>query len=456
MSRFVEGIPMKSKVAITMAENYEEAERAVDEAIQLLGGPEAICTSKDVVMIKPNMILPKDPGMAETTHPAVVAALVKALKKTGAVVKVGEQAAWHYDTKAAFEATGIGKAALEAGADEVVNWQQDERVAVKVPDPRSIQTAYLPVSVVESDVFIHVPKMKTNYYYGSVTLAIKGLLGLLANKDRGIYHRTIAEMAWATCDLAKAIAPKHRLTLIDGITGMEGGGPHAGLKVEPGVILASQDMVAVEAVGCTIMGFHPFESPGVQVAMKAGLGTGELSEIEILGKTIQEATKHPFKRPIRRLVSKWKNVKEYIGGTCEGCLLGLTRTPFTVNPNKIYAIIAGTRALVPDHLEADEVWLVGECACRENHQFPGFISKISHVKTIHKFPACPGIIGFHDQYKRPITKGTPYQIPDLITVDGSTLAILPDLVRESDREAAEMRREGKMSLDEAKREQGIE
>jgi len=215
-------------------------------------------------------------------------------------------------------------------------------------------------------------------------------------------------------------------------------------------------MVAVEAVGCTIMGFHPFESPGVQVAMKAGLGTGELSEIEILGKTIQEVITHPFKRPIRRLVSKWKNVKEYVGGTCEGCLLGMTRTPFMVNPNKTYAIIAGTRALVPDNLEADEVWLVGECACRENHQFPKVMSKISHVKTIHKFPACPGIVGFHDQYKRPITKGTPYQIPDLITIDGSTLAILPDLVRENDREAAEMRREGRMSLDEAKREQGIE
>lgn len=449
MSRFIDGEPIKSKVAITTAKTYNQAERAVRKAIKLLGGSEAICTSKDIVMIKPNMIFPRPPDLAETTHPAVIAALVKILKKTGAVVKVGEQAGWNFDTDEAFEVTGIRKAALEAGADEIVNWKKDERVAVKIPDPRSIQVAYLPKSVMEADVFIHVPKMKTNYVQ-TVTLAIKGLLGLLDNKDRTLFHRCNVDIAWATCDLAKAIAPKHRLTLIDGITAMEGGGPHAGLKCNPGVIVASSDMVAVEAVALAIMGLHPLEAPSTQVAMKANLGTAELSEIEILGKTIEEV-RYPFKRPLRRYVSKWKNIKEYIGGTCEGCLLALTRTPFIVEPNKTYALIAGTRAMVPDHLEADEVWLIGMCACREDHQFPGFMEKIKHIKTIHKFGLCPGVASFHDQYQRPITRGTPYEIIDQITIDGGTLAILPDLVRQEEREMAEARREGKMSLEEFRR-----
>lgn len=450
MSRFVDGEPMKSSVAITTAKTYDQAEKAVEEAITLLGGPEAICTSKDVVMIKPNMVFPEPPEMDVTTHPAVVAALVKLLKKTGATIKVGEQAAWHFSTEKAFEVTGIGRAALEAGADAIVNWEKDERVAVEVPDPRSIQVANLPLSVVEADVFIHVPKMKTNFMYNSVTLAIKGMLGLIDNKERALYHRTIAEMAWATCDLAKAIAPKHRLTLIDGITAMEGGGPHNGLKVNLGVIVASQDMVAAEAVACAVMGFHHLESPGVQVAMKAGLGTGELSEIETLGKTIDEV-RYPFKRPIRRYVSKWRNVKEYIGGTCEGCLMSLNRTPFIVEPDKTYALITGTRVCIPDNIEADEVWLIGTCAVRESHQFPGFMKKIQHIKTIRKFNACPGNAAFHDQYKKPITKGTPYEIPDQISLDGATLVPLPDLVRRSDLEAAEARREGRMSLEEFKK-----
>lgn len=343
MSRFVDGQPMKSKVAITTAKTYDQVENAVEEAIQLLGGPEAICTFQDVVMIKPNMVLPKHPDLAETTHPSVIAALIKVLKKTGAIIKVGEQAAWNFNSNEAFEVTGIRKAALTAGADEVVDWERDERVAVKIPGSRSIQVAYLPKSVVDADVFIHVPKMKTNYVQ-TLTLAVKGLLGLLANKDRGLYHRTNVDMAWATCDLAKAIISKHRLTLIDGITAMEGGGPHAGLKCNPGIIVASPDMVAVNAVGSSIMGFHPLEAPTTQVAMKDGIGTAELSEIEILGKTIEEV-RYPFKRPLRRWVSKWKNVKEYLGGTCEGCLLGLSRTPFIVDSNKTYVLIAGRKSV---------------------------------------------------------------------------------------------------------------
>lgn len=455
MSRFVEGEPMKSKVAITTAKTYDQAERAVEEAINLLGGSEAICTSKDVVMIKPNMVGPGHPDLAETTHPAVIYALVKILKKTGAIVKVGEQSAGRWDTDEAFKVTGIGKAALDAGADEVVNWGKDERVVVEVPDPRSIQVAKLPKSVMDADVFIHVPKMKTAYMY-NVTLGIKGLLGLLYSKDRYAYHRSMADLAWVTCDIAKAIAPKHRLTLVDGITAMEGAGPHDGPIVNLGVIVASQDMVACEAVSCAIMGFHPFESPGAQVAMKAGLGTAELSEIEILGKTIEEV-KRPFMRPLRRFVSKWKNVKEFIGGTCEGCLLTISRVPFIVDPKKTYAVIAGQRVFVPDNLKADEVWLIGTCAIRKDHQLPKFADKIKHIKTIHKFPGCPGIYSkLHESYKHPLTKGTPYEIRGMFTADGSKLANLPHAYRRQEIvEEAEARREGRMTLEEFKKKRSI-
>jgi uncharacterized protein (DUF362 family) len=62
ISRFVDGEPIKSKVSITTARTYDRAEKAVEEAINLLGGLEAICTSKDVVMIKPNMVFPIPEG----------------------------------------------------------------------------------------------------------------------------------------------------------------------------------------------------------------------------------------------------------------------------------------------------------------------------------------------------------------------------------------------------------
>ena len=33
-----------------------------------------------------------------------------------------------------------------------------------------------------------------------------------------------------------------------------------------------------------------------------------------------------------------------------------------------------------DDLEADEAWLIGECACLENHQFKGYMDKLKNCK----------------------------------------------------------------------------
>ncbi|MDP6179627.1 MAG: DUF362 domain-containing protein, partial [Desulfatiglandales bacterium] len=122
----------------------------------------------------------------------------------------------------AFDISGIRAGALEAGVDEVVNWENDEYLDVEIPNPRSIVKAKLPRSVLEADRLIHIPKMKNNSMQ-LVSLGIKGWLGLLAYQDRYLYHRTDADIAFATCDLAKAIKDKHCLTLIDGITGLMGG-----------------------------------------------------------------------------------------------------------------------------------------------------------------------------------------------------------------------------------------
>jgi uncharacterized protein (DUF362 family) len=453
MSRFVDGKAIKSKVAITTAKTYDDAEKAVEKAIQLLGGAETICSATDVVMIKPNIVLGNDPDLAETTHPAVIAALVKILKTTGATIKIGEQSAWNFDTDEAFDGSGIRKAVLEAGADEIVPWDQGERVDVKIPGARSHSVISMPKSVMDADVFIHVPKMKTNFVQ-TASLALKGLIGVLTQKDRGLHHRTHGDVGWAVSDVAKAIGSRHRLTLMDGITAMEGGGPHAGLKCNPGVIVASPDMVAVNAVTSAIMGLHPLELAATQVAMKDGLGTGELSEMEILGKTIAEVL-HPFKRPVVRWVTKYQNVREYVGGTCDGCVYGFARSPLVVDPKKTYALIAGARVCLPDDLQADEVWLIGECACLESHQFPGYMEKLKNCKTVHKFGRCPGILGFHNIENSKLAKGTPYEVPHQCTLDACTLVTMPDLVRKEVREAAEARREGRMTLDEFKKQEGL-
>jgi len=79
----------------------------------------------------------------------------------------------------------------------------------------------------------------------------------------------------------------------------------------PGVIVASPDLIAVEAVCHAIVGYHPLESPAVQIGMKDGLGTGDLSEIEILGTRLQDVY-YPFLRGHMRYVQRFDNIKDMI------------------------------------------------------------------------------------------------------------------------------------------------
>ena len=72
----------KSRVGITCGKEYAEAERMVNEAIELLG-IENICKAGDNVLVKPNLCLPTPPEDAETTHPAIVAAVVRRTKQEG-------------------------------------------------------------------------------------------------------------------------------------------------------------------------------------------------------------------------------------------------------------------------------------------------------------------------------------------------------------------------------------
>jgi len=371
-----------------------------------------------------------------------VSEVVKAFKEAGAIVKILERPAFNTPASIAYELSGIGKAALEAGVDELLDWAEEEYVEVKVPNPRSFSKVNIPKSLMEADLFVDLPKLKNNFVLGpgALTLSIKSKLGLIPQEDRELVHRTPVDMAAACCDIAKAINHKHSLTLVDGVYAMEGAS-HYGTICRPGVIVASPDLVAVEAVCHAIVGYHPLESPAVQLAMKDGLGTADFFEIEILGTRIRDVY-YPFVRSLNRYVQKYTNVREHFGGTCPACLLAMMAVPPFVDPQKKYAIVAGTRALVAEPLsDIDEVYLVGQCACRADHQFPGFMNKVKKAKKVIRMGTCPG----HETVHRRKWGGV-YDARMLLSVDMTAGFCLPDTVRSSVLKAGYDRREqGKLA-----------
>jgi uncharacterized protein (DUF362 family) len=90
--------------------------------------------------------------------------------------------------------------------------------------------------------------------------------------------------------LAPLVAP--HLAVIDGFEGMEGNGPTHGTAVPLGLAWASTDALAADVVGARLMGFDPDEVGYLHYCKQLGLGTGDLSAIEIVGNvTLEEASR---------------------------------------------------------------------------------------------------------------------------------------------------------------------
>lgn len=100
--------------------------------------------------------------------------------------------------------------------------------------------------------------------------------------DKGRMHSVgIRKLNYNLFLLAREIQPQ--LAVLDGLEGMEGNGPTQGTAVDHGVALAGTDFIAVDRIGCSLMGI-PFEDVGyLTYCAQAGIGQGNLSKIKIIG-----------------------------------------------------------------------------------------------------------------------------------------------------------------------------
>lgn len=86
--------------------------------------------------------------------------------------------------------------------------------------------------------------------------------------------------------LARQLHP--HLSVIDGFEGMEGQGPNSGTPVDHRICIASTDWLAADRVGIEVMGIDFARVGYLNFCNDAGLGTGDLGKIEIIGEKISD------------------------------------------------------------------------------------------------------------------------------------------------------------------------
>ncbi len=96
------------------------------------------------------------------------------------------------------------------------------------------------------------------------------------------------------------------LSVIDGFVAMEGNGPVMGTPLNLGVAVVGTDPVATDAVAASVMGFNSLDIGYLYYIDKEGLGTAQLSKIEVVGSKISDVRKECRPHRDYAIQSDWR------------------------------------------------------------------------------------------------------------------------------------------------------
>ncbi|MGB9616464.1 MAG: DUF362 domain-containing protein [Desulfomonilaceae bacterium] len=265
-----------TKVLIEPA-RYENVAKAIQKVFELF--PLELRGKK--VLIKPNVLRASKPDEGIVTHPAALRAVVEKVESMGpSEIVVGDNPGiFSYGAnEASFEQTGL----MEAAKGYYRNIGEDS-LQVEFPSefgPRvSISRA-----VLDADVVISLPKFKT-HGLTVITGAIKNSYGYLPGAQKAQLHRRAGSPERfhdVIVDVFRLRVPD--LFIVDAVVGMEGNGPACPDLRNIGLILASDNAVAVDAVIATMMGCDPGLLPFLRRAKALGLGDYDVSKLQIIGE----------------------------------------------------------------------------------------------------------------------------------------------------------------------------
>ena len=237
------------------------------------------------VVLKPNLVEYRREKVINT-DPRVIDAVITLCKKEGAAEVIVAEGPGHWrNVQYLVKECGLG-AVLEKHGVKFVDLNHDEPVKVlNVGRLTGLDFLYLARTVVEAEVFISLPKLKTHHWAGA-TLSLKNLFGTLP----GIcYGWPKNELHWrgipnSIVDIALSHTP--HLAIVDGITGMEGDGPLHGTAKHCGALVMGADLVAVDATCCRLMKLPPERLPTLVYAALKRLGRLKEADIPQLGEPI--------------------------------------------------------------------------------------------------------------------------------------------------------------------------
>jgi uncharacterized protein (DUF362 family) len=268
----------KPTVVLTHCTEYKEplVAEAIARQFALLGGVEQFVKRGDSVLLKPNLISPRPRQCATQTDPAIIIETAKLLKDFGARPFVGDSPAWG-NVHACAKALGLVEPLKKL---DVPIRQLNKPVRCRIAGV----TVGISSVALDADAIINLPKFKSHQQLVA-TFAVKNMFGCVSGKQKAYWHFAKGGSAKKFCTLLieiyKYLNPA--LTIIDGVTVMDGPGPIRGRARPLCWLIGGIDPIGCEIVCGRLINLEPDELPIVRTAKQIGFGCANPDTIEIVG-----------------------------------------------------------------------------------------------------------------------------------------------------------------------------
>jgi len=247
------------------------------------------------VIIKPNCNSHHDPP--GSTHISTLETVVTELKTQGAGEIVVADRSGMGDTAAVMERKGFNALSQALGFQVVAldKLPAAEWETHSLPESHWTRGVEMP-KLFRSDTIVQLCCLKTHRFGGHFTMSLKNTVGMVARysvRDSYDYIRELHSSPWQRHMIAEInLLYRPRLVIMDAMEAFIDGGPDQGTRVEPKLILASSDRVALDAVGVAIlrlMGSQDrvaqgkiFEQDQLRRAVELNLGASSAEEIVLI------------------------------------------------------------------------------------------------------------------------------------------------------------------------------
>ncbi|MDW5549655.1 DUF362 domain-containing protein [Methanosarcina sp.] len=280
---------------IGLSRNKDTLE-SVKVAVELAGG--LGIKKGSTVLIRPNANT-ADPPPGSTNPEILKGAIREARKCSPEKIIVAEKSMTTLDTEMVLRKLGLWQAAESEGIDEILTFDHMKRCHLKPDGAYSwVDGFYVPEFLDSVDYVIALPVIKT-HWTATFTMGLKSQISITADRDRRqLPHGRNMDELFGNMIAESNLVYKPDFYISDATRCFVAGGPDLGTLREPGIVLASSDVVANDAVGLALLktlGTVPkiqehsvWVQPQIRRAIELGLGIRGREEVTLKNSGVEE------------------------------------------------------------------------------------------------------------------------------------------------------------------------